>query len=89
MQAKERAYRIGQTKDVTVYRLVTKGTIEEKIYQRQIFKQLLTNRIIKDPQQKRYFSSAQLLDLFTLDPDGLQSDSEEEGMNAQFTFLFI
>jgi DNA excision repair protein ERCC-6 len=29
-QARERAYRIGQTKNVTVYRLITKGTIEEK-----------------------------------------------------------
>jgi len=26
-------------KDVTVYRLITKGTIEEKVYHRQIFKQ--------------------------------------------------
>ncbi|GFZ17692.1 chromatin remodeling 8 [Actinidia rufa] len=30
MQARERAWRIGQTKDVTVYRLITRGTIEEK-----------------------------------------------------------
>jgi SNF2 family DNA or RNA helicase len=27
-QAKERAYRIGQTKDVVIYRLIVKGTIE-------------------------------------------------------------
>ena len=31
MQAQERAYRIGQTKEVTIYRLVTRGTIEEKV----------------------------------------------------------
>ncbi|KAA8543382.1 hypothetical protein F0562_021123 [Nyssa sinensis] len=31
MQARERAWRIGQTRDVTVYRLITRGTIEEKI----------------------------------------------------------
>ncbi len=30
-QASDRAYRMGQTKPVTIYRLVTKGTIEEKI----------------------------------------------------------
>ena len=34
MQARERAWRIGQTKPVTIYRLVTAGTIEEKIYHR-------------------------------------------------------
>jgi DNA excision repair protein ERCC-6 len=30
-QAKERSYRIGQRKDVTVFRMITKGTIEEKV----------------------------------------------------------
>ena len=30
-QARERAWRIGQTRPVTVYRLITSGTIEEKV----------------------------------------------------------
>jgi len=33
---------------------VTTGTIEEKIYHRQIFKQFLVNRVLKDPKQRRY-----------------------------------
>ena len=33
-QAMDRAHRLGQTRQVTVYRLVTKGTIEEKILNR-------------------------------------------------------
>lgn len=33
-QAVDRIFRIGQKKDVIVYRLVTMGTIEEKIYRR-------------------------------------------------------
>ena len=33
-QAVDRVFRIGQKKDVIVYRLVTMGTIEEKIYRR-------------------------------------------------------
>ena len=46
MQARERAWRIGQRKEVTVYRLITSGTIEEKVYQRQIYKQFLTNKVL-------------------------------------------
>ena len=34
LQARERAWRIGQKKQVTIYRLLTTGTIEEKIYHR-------------------------------------------------------
>lgn len=37
-QAVDRAYRIGQTKDVVTYRLITCGTIEEKMYRLQVFK---------------------------------------------------
>lgn len=33
-QAMDRAHRLGQTKQVTVYRLVVKGSIEERILQR-------------------------------------------------------
>ena len=65
-QARERAWRIGQKRDVTIYRLITSGTIEEKIYHRQIFKQFLTNKILKDPKQKRFFKYKHLRDLFTL-----------------------
>jgi hypothetical protein len=54
---------------VTVYRLCTSGTIEEKIYQRQIFKTALTNRVLQDPRQKRLFSQKDLHDLLTLQPD--------------------
>lgn len=46
MQARERAWRIGQKRPVTVYRLVTSGTIEEKIYHRQVsFLQRQRNRV--------------------------------------------
>ncbi|CAN0565881.1 unnamed protein product, partial [Ectocarpus sp. 12 AP-2014] len=47
MQARERSWRVGQLRQVTVYRLVTAGTIEEKIYHRQIFKTALTNRVLQ------------------------------------------
>lgn len=46
-QATDRAYRIGQTKNVQVIKLVTKGTIEEKIYELQQKKLSLIDSIIQ------------------------------------------
>jgi DNA excision repair protein ERCC-6-like 2 len=40
LQAQDRAYRIGQVRDVEVFRLVSAGTIEEIVYARQIYKVL-------------------------------------------------
>ena len=37
-QAVDRAYRIGQTKDVVTYRLISCGSVEEKMYRLQVFK---------------------------------------------------
>lgn len=75
VQARERAWRLGQKKEVTIYRLMTAGTIEEKIYHRQIFKQFLTNKILKDPKQRQTFQMKDLYDLFTL---GNSTDSTTE-----------
>ena len=66
MQSRERAWRLGQTREVVVYRLITRGTIEEKIYQRQIFKLLLSNRILENSKQKAIFSQSHMKDLFEL-----------------------
>ncbi len=44
-QARERAWRIGQSRPVTIYRLITSGTIEEKVYHRQVYKSFLTNKV--------------------------------------------
>ncbi|XP_015510313.2 DNA excision repair protein ERCC-6 [Neodiprion lecontei] len=78
-QARERAWRIGQVKNVTIYRLITAGTIEEKIYHRQIFKQLLSNKVLEDPRQRRLFRTSDLTELFSLnEPIGNdQTESEK------------
>lgn len=77
-QAQERAWRIGQRRDVTIYRLLTLGTIEEKIYHRQIFKQFLTNRVLKDPWQRRFFKSNDLHELFILKDYGSDKTSRSK-----------
>ncbi|KAG4027785.1 hypothetical protein MFRU_027g00740 [Monilinia fructicola] len=87
VQARERAWRLGQKKEVTIYRLMTAGTIEEKIYHRQIFKQFLTNKILKDPKQRQTFAMKDLYDLFTLgDQDGGTTETSEmfKGTEVQF-----
>ncbi|KAJ4462066.1 putative DNA repair and recombination protein RAD26 [Paratrimastix pyriformis] len=68
IQARERAWRLGQRRPVTIYRLLTSGTIEEKIYHRQVFKQYLTMRVLSDPRQRRFFQSKDLHDLFAAPP---------------------
>lgn len=77
-QARERAWRLGQKRDVTIYRLMVSGTIEEKIYQRQIFKEFLSQKILQDPRQRRFFKSNDMHDLFSL---GNQDEEETETSN--------
>lgn len=50
-QATDRAYRIGQTKPVTVYKLITRGTVEEKILKLQEKKRGLIGAAIGDEAQ--------------------------------------
>ncbi|XP_074582941.1 DNA excision repair protein CSB [Curcuma longa] len=85
MQARERAWRIGQTRDVTVYRLITRGTIEEKVYHRQIYKHFLTNKILKNPQQRRFFKARDMKDLFTLQDDQQGNSTETSNIFSQLS----
>ncbi|KAL7828409.1 hypothetical protein SRHO_G00320430 [Serrasalmus rhombeus] len=81
LQAIDRAYRIGQCKDVTVFRLISLGTVEEIIYLRQIYKQQLQSSVIGRENARRYFEAVQGADgqagelfgirnLFRLQTDG-------------------
>uniref|UniRef100_A0A8C4T4D9 DNA excision repair protein ERCC-6-like n=1 Tax=Erpetoichthys calabaricus TaxID=27687 RepID=A0A8C4T4D9_ERPCA len=66
-QAIDRIYRIGQEKDVIVYRLITCGTVEEKIYCRQVFKDSLMRQATGDEKNPfRHFTREELGNIFTL-----------------------
>lgn len=68
LQAMDRAHRLGQKKVVNVYRLITKGTLEEKIMGLQKFKMNIASTIVN--QQNAGLSTMdtnQLLDLFDID----------------------
>ena len=56
LQAMDRAYRFGQTRDVYVYRLLGAGSIEELIYARQVYKQQQMAIGYNASVQTRYFS---------------------------------
>ncbi|KAJ9645474.1 hypothetical protein H2204_001054 [Knufia peltigerae] len=59
LQAQDRAYRIGQTRDVEVFRLVSQGTLEEIVYARQIYKQQQANIGYSATSERRYFQGVQ------------------------------
>ena len=87
IQARERAWRLGQKREVMIYRLMTAGTIEEKIYHRQLFKTFLTNKILRDPKQRQTFQMKDLHDLFTLggaDELSTETNGLFKGTEVQF-----
>ena len=55
LQAQDRAYRIGQARDVEVFRLISAGTIEEIVYARQVYKQQQANIGYTASRERRYF----------------------------------
>ena len=67
-QATDRAYRIGQTKKVFVYRMITKGTVEEKIQKLKSRKRDLVDSVISvDRNIGKSLTYEDLKDIFSLD----------------------
>jgi len=62
-QASDRAHRIGQTRPVTIYRLVLKGTIEQKIVSLHAQKRQLADRLLEATGAAIRLDAAGLLEL--------------------------
>ncbi len=59
-QATARAHRIGQTKKVDVYRLITKGSIEEQIYKLQEQKRDFVDQVLNGTESKSSLTDADI-----------------------------
>ena len=62
-QASDRAHRIGQRRPVTVYRLITRGTVEEKIVQMHRRKRKLADSLLTGSDVSGKMSAEELLAL--------------------------
>ena len=92
LQAQDRAHRIGQTKQVYVFRFVTEASFEEKVMERALQKLRLDQLVIqqgKAPNASKALSSAELLEmvhygaqeiLMNKEGDALESIDIEETM---------
>lgn len=72
-QAVDRCYRIGQKSEVTVYRLIAAGTVEEKMYEKQVYKDGIRRAVTTNAgnEVERYFDRHELRKVFSLAPAGV------------------
>lgn len=63
-QAIDRVHRIGQTKEVVVYRLIGAAAIEDKMFRLQVFKQGIAKTALEHEHQMRYFTHKEIKSLF-------------------------
>jgi superfamily II DNA or RNA helicase len=84
-QATARAHRIGQSRPVTVYRLIARGTIEEKILTMHAEKRALVASVLEGSGAAARLSTGELLDLLSGGPLGSDAIADDGGDEAEAT----
>ncbi|KAF5381928.1 hypothetical protein D9757_007567 [Collybiopsis confluens] len=99
LQAMDRAYRIGQTRPVTIYRLLGAGALEELIYACQVYKQQQMAIGYEASVQTRYFEGVKndpskrgelfgLKNIFKLDEKNFTKHAIEKATQLQLDWVF-
>ena len=71
-QAIGRAHRMGQERNVEVYRLITRGTIEEKIQELQESKRHLVSTILDGTESRSSLTVAEIREILGISPETLE-----------------
>lgn len=82
LQAVFRVYRLGQDKPVFIYRLISYGTMEAKVYKRQVQKQSLSRRVVDEHSVVRHYKAQELEEMYKLDAD--YGDLEDRDFELDF-----
>lgn len=83
LQAMDRAHRLGQKKVVNVYRLITRGTLEEKIMGLQRFKLNIASSVVtKDNKGLGSMNTGEVLDLFKVSAEGETVKAQKQAGNG-------
>ncbi|TRM60158.1 SNF2 family N-terminal domain-containing protein [Schizophyllum amplum] len=79
LQAMDRAHRIGQTKQVYVFRFITEGSVEERMLERAAQKLRLDQLVIQQgrAQQSKAANKEELLEMITHGAEKIMNSSDE------------
>ncbi|KAG5445520.1 Helicase ARIP4 [Clonorchis sinensis] len=81
-QAVCRVYRYGQVKPCYIYRLVSDNTMEKKIYDRQVTKQGMSDRVVDELNPSQQFTRSQVELLMSFEDKDMQGISQEDLQNC-------
>ncbi|KEG11953.1 putative transcription activator [Trypanosoma grayi] len=92
LQAQDRAHRIGQKREVRVYRFVTDGTVEEKIYRRALKKLYLDAMVVQHGRMQgrggKNVSKEELLSMIKFGAEEIFKAKDEDVTEADIDRLF-